>query len=72
VADVPELRERIVHMRNAGMTLQAIADVLNEEGVSTLRGGAKWRPSSVHGATGYRRPASTRGIRIPDETPDPR
>ena len=71
VSDVPELRKRIVEMRNAGMTLQAIADVLNEEGVPTLRGGAKWRPSSVHGATGYRRPASTRGIRIPAESPGP-
>ena len=71
VADVPELRTRIVEMRNAGMTLQAIADVLNEEGVPTLRGGAKWRPSSVHGATGYRRPASTRGIRVPAKSPGP-
>jgi hypothetical protein len=43
-------------MRTAGMTLQAIADVLNSEGVPTLRGGAKWRPSSVQSATGYRRP----------------
>jgi DNA invertase Pin-like site-specific DNA recombinase len=72
VADVPELRERIVRMRKDGMTLQAIADVLNEEGVPTLRGGAKWRPSSVHGATGYRRPTSTRGIQIPAESPGPR
>ena len=67
VADVPELRERIVRMRNDGMTLQAIADVLNDEGVPTLRGGAKWRPSSVHGATGYRRPSSARGIRVPGD-----
>ena len=50
---------------NEGMTLQAIADALNDEGVPTLRGGAKWRPSSVHSATGYRRPASARGIRMP-------
>ena len=67
VADVPELRERIVRMRNDGMTLQAIADALNDEGVPTLRGGAKWRPSSVHGATGYRRPSSARGIRVPGD-----
>jgi len=67
VADVPELRERIVRMRSDGMTLQAIADVLNDEGVPTLRGGAKWRPSSVHGATGYRRPSSARGIRVPGD-----
>jgi DNA invertase Pin-like site-specific DNA recombinase len=57
VADLPELRERIVHMRAQGLTLQAIADALNEEGVPTLRGGAKWRPSSVQRAAGYRRPA---------------
>jgi DNA invertase Pin-like site-specific DNA recombinase len=58
VADLPELRERIVEMRAAGMTLQAIADTLNEEGVPTLRGGAMWRPSSVQSATGYRRPSA--------------
>ena len=27
-----------------GMTLQAIADTLNAEGVPTVRGGAEWRP----------------------------
>ena len=55
VADDPELRERIARMRAQGMTLQAIADRLNEEGVPTVRGGAKWRPSSVQAATGYKR-----------------
>jgi DNA invertase Pin-like site-specific DNA recombinase len=65
VADVPELSERIVRMRNEGKTLQAIADVLNQEGVPTVRGGAKWRPSSVQRATGYHRPTSTRGIQLP-------
>jgi DNA invertase Pin-like site-specific DNA recombinase len=54
--DVPALKQRIVEMRGSGMTLQAIADVLNAEGVPTLRGGAKWRPSSVQSAAGYRRP----------------
>ena len=43
-------------MRAEGMTLQAIADSLNDEGVPTLRGGQKWRPSSVQAAAGYRRP----------------
>jgi DNA invertase Pin-like site-specific DNA recombinase len=57
VEDVPALKERIVSMREEGMTLQAIADVLNSEGVPTLRGGVKWRPSSVQSAAGYRRPA---------------
>jgi hypothetical protein len=37
------------------MTLQAIADRLNEEGVPTVRGGTKWRHSSVQAAAGYRR-----------------
>jgi DNA invertase Pin-like site-specific DNA recombinase/peptidoglycan hydrolase-like protein with peptidoglycan-binding domain len=55
VADDPELRERIARMRAEGMTLQAIADRLNEAGVPTVRGGAKWRPSSVHAAAGYKR-----------------
>lgn len=55
VADQPELRERIARMRAAGMTLQAIADRLNAEGVPTVRGGAKWRTSSVQTAAGYRR-----------------
>jgi hypothetical protein len=56
VEDIPALKQRIVSMRESGMTLQAIADVLNAEGVPTLRGGAKWRPSSVQSAAGYRRP----------------
>ena len=43
-------------MRAEGMSLQAIADALNEEGVPTLRGGRQWRPSSVQAATGYKRP----------------
>lgn len=52
----PALKRRIVRMREAGMTLQAIADDLNEDGVPTVRGGATWRPSSVQAALGYRRP----------------
>ena len=60
VADIPELHERIADMRERGMTLQAIADRLNAEGVPTLRGGAKWRPSSVQRATGYLRPSGRR------------
>lgn len=56
--DYPDLVERITAMRSANMTLQAIADQLNAEGVPTLRGGAMWRPSSVQAALGYRRPAA--------------
>jgi DNA invertase Pin-like site-specific DNA recombinase len=70
VADVPELQDRIAQMREHGMTLQAIADALNEAGVPTLRGGTMWRPSSVQRATGYRRPSSeSRGIELPKGDP---
>jgi DNA invertase Pin-like site-specific DNA recombinase len=58
VADRPEIKQLIVGLRKQGLTLQAIADRLNEEGVPTLRGGTKWRPSSVEAAAGYRRPSS--------------
>jgi DNA invertase Pin-like site-specific DNA recombinase len=56
VSDALALKQRIAEMRADGMTLQAIADTLNAEGVPTLRGGALWRPSSVQAATGYKRP----------------
>jgi DNA invertase Pin-like site-specific DNA recombinase len=56
VSDDPALLQRIAAMRAAHMTLQAIADELNREGVPTLRGGSKWRPSSIQAALGYRRP----------------
>jgi DNA invertase Pin-like site-specific DNA recombinase len=54
----PELKRRIVRMRSAGMTLQGIANELNDEQVPTVRGGAEWRPSSVQAALGYKRPGS--------------
>ena len=57
VRDDPALTQRIRSMRGDGMSLQAIADTLNEEGVPTLRGGRQWRPSSVQAAAGYKRPA---------------
>jgi hypothetical protein len=65
VSDRPLLQRRIATMRASGMTLQAIADTLNKEGVPTLRGGAKWRPSSVQAATGYKRP----GREAPEPAP---
>jgi peptidoglycan hydrolase-like protein with peptidoglycan-binding domain/DNA invertase Pin-like site-specific DNA recombinase len=55
VSDRPELVERITSMRASGMTLQAIADALNTQGEPTVRGGARWRPSSVQAALGYKR-----------------
>ena len=39
--------ERIRDLRAQGMTLQAICDTLNAEGVPTPRGGAEWRPTSL-------------------------
>ena len=66
VSDDPDLRTRITTMRAGGMSLQAIADTLNEEGVPTLRGGSHWRPSSVQSATGYKRPSpKARGVDLP-------
>ena len=66
VRDDPELSARISAMRARGMSLQAISDTLNAEGVPTLRGGTHWRPSSVQAATGYKRPpARPAGIEIP-------
>lgn len=47
VADRPELADRIRRMRAEGMTLGAIADVLNGEGVPTMRAGQRWRASSI-------------------------
>ena len=61
VADRPSLKRRIADMRASGMTLQAIADTLNAEGVPTVRGGAQWRPSSVQAAAGYKRPSRGSG-----------
>ncbi|HEX5981020.1 MAG TPA: peptidoglycan-binding protein [Thermoleophilaceae bacterium] len=60
VEDIPALKQRILEMRGEGLTLQAIADRLNDEGVPTLRGGQLWRPSSVQAALGYRRPRRRR------------
>jgi hypothetical protein len=62
--DWDAIKKRIAAMRADGMTLQAIADVLNREGVPTQRGGAKWRPSSVQTAAGYKR--RTRGKNVTD------
>jgi DNA invertase Pin-like site-specific DNA recombinase len=66
VRDDPELSDRIASMRAEGMSLQSIADTLNREGVPTLRGGRKWRPSSVQAAAGYKRPVHrTNGGALP-------
>jgi hypothetical protein len=60
----PASREDVAHrireMRDHGMTLQAIADRLNEERVPTPKGGREWRRSSVHSLLGYRQPRTRR------------
>jgi DNA invertase Pin-like site-specific DNA recombinase len=40
---------RIVRARGRGMTLRAIADMLNRDGVPTGQGGAKWWAETVRG-----------------------
>jgi peptidoglycan hydrolase-like protein with peptidoglycan-binding domain len=67
VASDPELRKRITQMHAQGMTLQAIADRLDEEGVPTVWRGAKWRPSSVHAGTRYKRPRRARLGSVPHQ-----
>jgi peptidoglycan hydrolase-like protein with peptidoglycan-binding domain/DNA invertase Pin-like site-specific DNA recombinase len=69
VRDMPELHARIAAMREAGLSLHAIADTLNAEGVPTLRGGSHWRPSSVQAAVGYKRPTANNadpGLILPE------
>jgi DNA invertase Pin-like site-specific DNA recombinase len=50
-----EVADRMVSMRDNGAKWQAIADVLNEEGIATVQGGLCWRPSSVQSAYRTRR-----------------
>jgi len=71
VSDRPDLLERIAAMRRANMTLQAIADQLNAEGTPTLRGGRKWRPSSIQAALGYRRPGPRDHLPSPNKRARP-
>ncbi len=69
----PELAHRIRTLRDAGESLQAIATVLNDEGVPTPRGGRHWRPSSVQVVLGYRRPRPPApDIRLPPPLRTPR
>lgn len=41
------LRRSIERMREQGLSFQSIADRLNERGIPTAHGGAKWHPSTV-------------------------
>ena len=44
-----DVAQRISELRQGGATLTGIADRLNEEGVPTARGGARWYPATVRG-----------------------
>ena len=43
----PRVRTRIRRMRGRGMTLEAIARKLNDEGVPTAQGGKRWYAATV-------------------------
>ena len=43
----PEVAERVIEMREAGLGYAEIARRLNADGVPTARGGRQWWPSSV-------------------------
>jgi DNA invertase Pin-like site-specific DNA recombinase len=60
VSDRPELRRRIQQLRDKGLSLRAIAEKLNADGIQTLRGGREWRVSSVQTVLGYKRPTRRR------------
>lgn len=47
VAMSPEVSTRIASLRGEGLTFAAIAAVLNDDGVPTAQGGARWYPSTV-------------------------
>ncbi len=59
------LADRIRAMREAGMSLQAIATQLSNEGVPPLRGAARWTPAAVKSAIA----APSRPTSIRDELP---
>jgi hypothetical protein len=71
-AGSPALAERIALLRESGLSLLAIAERLNAEGVPTPRGGAMWRPSSVQSALGYRRPRPPAPGAPPHRKPGPK
>ena len=62
VADDAALASRILSLRGLGWTYRRIAELLNSEGVPTVRGGLEWRVSSVQAAAGYRRPPRKRRV----------
>jgi DNA invertase Pin-like site-specific DNA recombinase len=62
VVDDPKLTKKIQGLRDKGLSLRAIAQTLNAEGVPTLRGAKQWQVSAIQSALGYKRPASPRRV----------
>ncbi|MEA2169106.1 MAG: hypothetical protein QOF76_2406 [Solirubrobacteraceae bacterium] len=60
VHEQADLSERIKAMSASGLSSLAICNVLNSEGVPTVRGGKVWRPSALQVVLGYRRPSQRR------------
>ena len=58
----PALKERIVAMRNEGLTLQA-SPTVSTPSASHVRGGSEWRPSSVQAAAGPANPRANEQTR---------
>lgn len=52
VAVPQDVRDRIVTLHGRGLSLRRIADVLNDDGVPTVRGGVRWHGSTVRGVLG--------------------
>ena len=52
------------HVMLNATEMQAIADQLNADGIPTVRGGAKWRRSSVQAAAGYERPHASHALEL--------
>jgi len=57
--DEQAVRTRIASLRRQGASLRHIADLLNEEGVTSKRGG-RWHPQTVDRAWVDRRPSESR------------
>jgi DNA invertase Pin-like site-specific DNA recombinase len=68
VADDTELIAEIKSMKAEGLTLRQICDDLNGRQVPTMRGAARWSPSALQSALGYKRPPRRRK---PAELPTP-
>lgn len=56
-----EVLVRMAEMRQAGMTFQAISDVLTGESVPTAQGGVRWYPATVRAALTSQRAVGTAG-----------